>query len=192
VSKIWESLLSIGLGGLGGTIVSVLLGPFSAWKQESVRRDRAARSEFLQEISSFKNQMLRELANRKHIEGGGRASVMTGIDFLQRIRNISLHLNNPDLNETIRTKIHRILSNIVGSGWVDYLKTCRLPEEIRDTAEAMRFVLHSPEGLIREEVLFNASDLSSEMIEKIIDKASCISCILGKSPGLLQIWRLYP
>jgi len=197
VSKVWESLLSIGLGGLGGTIVSVLLGPFSAWKQESVRRDRAARSELMKEVSSFKNHMLREIVSCQLLEKRpytvGIANedlheiVIKGGDFLLEIRKVIVCLDNPDLNKIARSKVHRILSDIIGLGWVDFLNTCRLPKEVEER-KAKWVGLDSSTGLVGNEILLKNLPLSSEIIEKIISKTDCISSVLRKSPGLLKMW----
>jgi hypothetical protein len=116
-----------------------------------------------------------------------RAGVMRGNDFLLEIRKVTFHLDNPDLNKTARSKVHRILSDIIGSDWVDFLNTCRLPKEVEE--RKVNWVgLDSSAVLIDNEVLLKDSVLSSEIMEKIINKADCISCVLRKSPGLLKMW----
>ena len=102
-------------GALAGALASVLITPVTTWIQESVRRNKKARSRALAQAVVFKNEIVRISRDRENL---------TLNEVFDYVATLAVLLNSPDIDRTSQNRTYAKLEDISSKVWLDFFKTC--------------------------------------------------------------------
>lgn len=106
-------------GAVAGAIASILVTPVTTWIQESVRRNKEARSRALAQALVFRNEILRIARDRENL---------TLNEIFDFVAPLAALLNTPDIDRISQNRMYAKLETISSKVWVDFFKTC--PSEV--------------------------------------------------------------
>ncbi|EIJ75502.1 MAG: hypothetical protein C75L2_00550057 [Leptospirillum sp. Group II 'C75'] len=102
-------------GAIAGALASILVTPITTWLQESMRRNKEARSKALAQAVVFKNEVDRVARNRDEL---------TINEIFDLVAQLAAILNSADIDRFSQNRVYAKLESISSKVWVDFFKTC--------------------------------------------------------------------